>query len=704
MSDHGKNLKTTRIAIVILGITVWSFMIVVRLVQLQVFEHRAFTQIAAQKQQVTRSILAPRGIIYDSHMDELATSVTVSTAVAEPRRIKNIPAAAQILAETLELNPQELLSRMMDPARKSFMILKRRIDPNAEKRIEDLGIEGVYFVDESMRVYPNRELASQTLGFVNMNGDGGAGLELQYDKELKGKEGLFSFDVDARRRSFRVNVDKPPVQGRSLVLSLDKSIQYIADRELAAAMGKSQARGGTAIVMESDTGRILALSNYPQFNCNTYYKYEADYWRNRAVSDVFEPGSTFKVVVAASALEAGLVRRDEMIDCQMGSITIGRHVFHDHKGYGLLSFSQILEFSSNVGAAKLGLRLGQQRLYESLRNFGFGSKSGIDLPGEIVGIVRDWRDWSGLSIGAISFGQEVGVTSIQILNAINSIANGGYRVRPSLVDRVIDENGDLVRVNTPERVRLISPETAQAVSDAFEGVVLRGTGRRAALEGYRAAGKTGTAQKIVDGLYSPNKYVASFIGFAPLPRPRLTVLVQIDEPKVGHYGGDVCAPYFQKIAQEALLQLRVPPDPSLSLPEFKPLLAGTETKDYLPDAVQPLRAAKSAPKEAARETIEVRVGGGVPVTLPDFRGLGKRTVLDRCTALGIRLQSNGSGVAVFQSPLPGTKIPLGATCSVTFAKGNLKEQLAAAEAYYAAQRASAADGGTGSSRGLDAIR
>jgi cell division protein FtsI (penicillin-binding protein 3) len=687
MSDSGNGVKTTRIAIVILGITLWSFLILVRLVQLQIFEHGSFVQIATQRQQVTRSIFPPRGILYDSHMDELATSVPVSTAIAEPRRIKNIPAVAHRIAEALEMNPQELQGRMMDPARKSFMVIKRRIDPNAEKRIEALGIEGIYFVEESMRVYPNRELACQTLGFVNMNGDGTYGVEQQYDKELKGKEGVFSFDVDARRRSFRVKVDKPPVQGHSLVLTIDKSIQYIVDRELAAGVEKAKALNGIAFVMESETGRVLALSNYPQFNSNTYNEYEADRWRNRAISDAFEPGSTFKVVVAASALDAGLTRADEMIDCQLGSIAIGKHVFHDHKGYGLLTFGQILEFSSNVGAAKLGLRLGPQRLYESMRNFGFGSKTGIDLPGEIAGLVRDPRDWSGLSIGAISFGQEVGVTSVQILNAINTIANGGYRVHPYIVERIIDEKGDLVSVNTPERVRIISPRTAEAVSNAFEGVVLRGTGKRAALEGYRSAGKTGTAQKIENGHYSPSKYVSSFIGFAPVPHPRLTILVQINEPKGSHYGGDVSAPVFQKIAQEALLQLRVPPDPSLPLPQFKPLLADASSEDYLPDAVQPLKPSGKATKDLPEpEEIAVQVGGGAKVTLPDFRGLGKRTVLERCTALGINLQASGAGVAVFQSPVPGTKIALAATCNVTFAKGNLKEQMAAADQHYAARQ------------------
>jgi cell division protein FtsI (penicillin-binding protein 3) len=621
-------------------------------------------------------------------MAELATSVTVSTAVAEPRRIQNIPDTAQKLAAILDMDPRELSGRMMDPARQSFMVIKRRIDPEAEKRIEALGVTGVYFVDESMRVYPNRDLGCQTLGFVNMNGDGGAGIELQYDKELQGREGVYSFDIDARRKTFRVQVDKPPAQGRSLVLSIDKSIQYITDRELKAGVEKAQARAGTAIVMESETGRILALSNYPQFNCNTYNKYQPDFWRNRAVSDAFEPGSTFKVVVAAAALEAGMTRPTEMIDCQMGSISIGGHVFHDHKSYGLLSFSQILEFSSNVGAAKLGMRLGQQGLYEALRNFGFGSKSGIDLPGEIVGLVRDWHKWSGLSIGAISFGQEVGVTSMQILNAINAIANGGYMVRPSVVDRIIDENGELVFARTPERTRLMSPRTAEAVSEAFEGVVLRGTGKRAALEGYRAAGKTGTAQKIEGGRYSGSKYVSSFIGFAPLPKPKITILVQIDEPKVGHYGGDVSAPYFQKIAQETLMLLRVMPDQNMPMPKVAPLSANADSGDYLPDAtpVQPLAAlAEKQAEEQILDAISVQVGGEL-VTLPDFRGLAKRKVLDRCTDLHIRLQSNGSGVAVYQWPLPGTRLPYKSLCNVTFAKGNIKEQLAATEASYSAHR------------------
>jgi len=680
MAETKKKPHPGRIALVIVMITLWSCAIVARLVQLQVLKHQDFVRLALKGQIATRSVLAPRGVIYESHMDEIATSTTVSTVVAEPRRIRDIRAAVHKLAAILELDPEELDARLTDPARQIFQVVKRRISPRAEAKILELGMEGVYLLEESMRVYPNRELASHVLGFVNMNGDGGAGLELQYDKDLKGTPGVVSCDIDARGRSFKGKVEKPPVQGHSLVVSLDKSIQYVAMKELAAGVEKARAAAGTAIVMESDTGRILALANYPDFNSNSYNEFPADLWRNRAVSDIFEPGSTFKVVVATAALEAGLTRPNELIDCQMGSITIGKHVFHDHKSYGLLTFSQVLENSSNVGAAKLGMRLGEQRLYQALRSFGFGSRTAIDLPGEIIGLVRDWHQWSGLSIGAISFGQEIGVTSMQICTAINAIANGGYRVRPTIVDRIIDERGDLVKVTTTEKTPIMRPATAAAIRYAFEGVVLRGTGGKAALEGYRVAGKTGTAQKIVNGRYSNTKYMASFIGFVPLPAPRLTILVQIDEPKGAIYGGDVSAPVFQRIAQQALLILHVPPDQSMPLPKLSPALAADLSEDFLPNAtpIVPSMALNTGSTElkADEDAIMVRVGTET-VEVPDFHGMPKRKVLDRCMDVGIQLQATGSGVAIFQVPPPGTKIPAGDACQVTFARGPAASRYAA---------------------------
>jgi cell division protein FtsI (penicillin-binding protein 3) len=673
MSENIREPHPVRIATVILVVVLWLAAIAARLVQLQVFQHEEFRRLSVQRQQVTRPIPAPRGIIYDCRMNELARNVPSSTVIAEPHRLQDISTVAGKLAGILELKPADLRTRMEDPDKSAYLVVKRRIDPQAETRIAELRLEGVYLEEGNMRVYPDRELACHALGFVNMNGDGGAGLELQYDKELKGVDGLATFDVDANRRSFRGQVLKPPMQGHSIVLSLDRDVQYIAERELAAAVDSYRAAAGTAIVMETGTGRILALANQPAFNCNTYNSAEASLWRNRAVSDMFEPGSTFKVVVATYALEEHLTRPDELIDCQMGSIRIGGHVFHDVHPYALLTFAQVLEKSSNIGATKLGMRLGQERLHGALRKFGFGARTGVDLPGEIFGLVRDWQSWSALSIGAISFGQEVGVTSMQMITAINVIASGGYHIWPHLVDRVIDSSGELVRVSEPVKTRIITPETASAVSAAFEGVVLRGTAKVAGLEGYRAAGKTGTAQKIVNGRYSSEKYLSSFIGYAPLPDPRITILVQIDEPKGAIYGGQVAAPVFQKIAQQVLVHLRVPPDRTLPMPKPDLLRLASDSEDFIPDAtpVPPIAdAATDAGSGTDPGAIVVRVAEQ-SLEMPDFFGMPKRKVIEGCQTLGIHLQSIGSGIAVQQYPAAGAMVSTGEPCRVTFARGSV---------------------------------
>ena len=678
--------KNARMVLMILGVFLWSLLIVARLVQKQIVEHGDYARKAEMQQQTQGEIAAPRGIIYDSRMDVLAANTTLSTVIAEPRRIKDIPETAEKLASALGVDRRTLQTRMEMPERKSYLVVQRRIDEKKEKSIAGLNLDGVYFIDESTRSYPNNGMACHVLGFVNMNGDGGAGIEQEYDKYLKGKPGLYTFARDGRKtpRIYETQMDVLPVQGNSLVLSIDKSIQYITDRELAAGAEKTKARAGTAIVMESTTGRILAMSNYPRFDSNRYNEYKSEYWYNRAVTDIFEPGSTFKVAVAAAALKEGLARPDEMIDCQNGSITIGGHVFRDHNRYGLISFNKILAVSSNVGAAKLGLRLGQERLYEYIRAFGFGTPTGIDLPREEDGIVRHWNKWSGLSIGAISFGHEIGVTSMQILTAVNTIANGGFRVRPSVVDRIIDSEGNLVKKNTPEKVRILDEKTALEITEALKEVVLPGgTARRASLNGYVAAGKTGTAQKIVKdpvtgkNRYSNSKYVSSFIGFAPLPNPKITVLVQLDEPANGYYGGEVSAPIFQAIAQETLMRLKIPPDPApaQSRPKTKQQFAKNDAVDFLPVAanLEPVMepAANRMIKEEQPGVITVLVESE-SVVVPDFRGMSKRAVLDICLDLDVQLKADGSGVAVFQNPPPGARIVPGEVCSVVFAKPDEK--------------------------------
>ena len=680
MLNRIENFKNVRTVIVIISVFIWSLFVFARLIQKQVVEHENYVRKAELQQMEQDVISAPRGIIYDSRMDVLASNITLNKVIVAPRSIDDIPGTAEKLASVLGINRRALQTRMEEASKKAYLVVQRRIDENMEKAIKGLDLKGVSFEAESVRSYPNNDLACHVLGFVNMNGDGSAGIEQQYDGYLRGKPGSYTFARDGRKnpRIYQSQIEEAPVQGNSLVLTIDKSIQYIIDRELAAGVEKTRARAGTAIVMESDTGRILAMSNYPRFNGNRYNEYKSENWYNRAVTDIFEPGSTFKVAVAASALKEGLTRPDEMIDCQNGAITIGGHVFHDHNRYGLISFRKILAVSSNVGAAKLGLRLGQERLYDSIRTFGFGSPTGIDLPREETGIVRHWSKWSGLSIGAISFGHEVGVTSMQILTAVNTIANGGFRVRPFIVDRIIDSEGNLVKKASPEKTRILDEKTALEVAEALKEVVLPGgTARRAALNGYVAAGKTGTAQKIVKdpvtgkNRYSNSKYVSSFIGFAPLPNPKITVLVQLDEPGNGYYGGEVSAPIFQAIAQETLMRLKIPPDPALapSRPKLKQQFVKNDAVDFMPAAefVEPVidLASNRASKEEQPGVITVRVESE-SVVVPDFRGMSKRKVMDICFDMNVLLKSDGSGVAVSQNPPPGARVAPGDTCSVVF--------------------------------------
>lgn len=570
MTEDARLLNPGRLFALMLLFGIWSLFIAARAVQFQILQHEELSALALKIYEKSQSIAAQRGIVYESGGAELATNITVSEVVADPSEIKKVRVTAEKLAPVLGLDAQELADIITAASSRRRLVLGSRILPDVARRIRDLKLTGIYLVDESLRVYPNGRLGCHILGGMNRAGEAIAGLEYRYDSVLKGENGRVIRKVDAFRRSWGQKITALPKAGSSLFLSVNRHIQHLTQRELAAGVKKYRAKGGVAIVMESGTGRILALASYPDFDSNAYGKHKENEWRNRAVQDMSEPGSTFKVVVASITLDAGLVRLGETIDCQMGKMKVGTHTFHDHEPYGALTLLQILENSSNIGAAKLGRRLGDKGLYEALRRFGFGAITGIDLPAEVPGKVRHYDKWSLLSIPSISFGQEVGVTSMQMVTAINVIANGGYLVRPSVVDRIVNEKGETVRIASPKRVRIIRPETASTIMRAFEGVVVSGTGTNAMLEGYRAAGKTGTAQKAGKGGYSKGKYIASFIGFAPLPRPQVTILVQIDEPQGAIYGGEVAAPIFRKIAQETLLRLQVPPDRSLLASENSP--------------------------------------------------------------------------------------------------------------------------------------
>jgi cell division protein FtsI (penicillin-binding protein 3) len=567
MAKDTVSFNLIKVVALVIVISIWGLLIIARLVQVQVFQHEKYAALAIKQSEESRPIPVSRGNIYDSQRQILATTLNVSTVVAEPKKILDIHASAKKLAAILGIDSRALLGKMTNPLYQKHLIVRKKINPNAERQIRALGLVGVYLQDDWLRVYPQRNLASHVLGVVNMDGEGILGVERQYNSELCGKQGEALYRVDAYGRAYSQEITVVPVPGRSIVLSIDSYLQYLTQREIAAGVKQFHAKSGVAIVMESETGRILALANYPDFNCNAIGP-NREIWRNLAIQGKYEPGSTVKAVVVSAALHEKLTRMEEVIDCQNGFMKIGRGIIHDYKHFGLLTVRSILEVSSNIGAATLGLRLGADRFLNYLHSFGFGVKTNIDLPDEAVGLVRNKnsKHWSARSVATMSFGQEMSATPIQTLLALNSIANGGYLVRPSVVDCIINEKGETIRKITSKRVSIIPTEIAELVKEPLEGVVQQGTGKQAFLDGYRSGGKTSTAQKTEGDYISKDKYVASFVGFAPLPKPLVTIFVLIDEPQGPlTHGGDVAAPIFKKIAQETLLRLNVPPDKTLLL-------------------------------------------------------------------------------------------------------------------------------------------
>ena len=542
----------------------WCCVICLRLVYLQVFRYGDFEQRAQHQQQRTTEVAAKRGVIYDRAGRELAMSISVDSAFAVPTEMPDLAGTISLIARITKTDPRELLAKCK--AARTFCWVARKADAETAARIRSLNLRGIYFQKESKRFYPKRELAAQVLGYVGMDDEGLSGIEREYDDRLRGRPGRMLISVDARRKWFG-SVEKQPDPGENVVLTVDEKIQYIAERELETAMAETRSVAGTIVVQNPHTGEILALANRPTFNPNLSRQITPERLKDHAVSDVYEPGSTFKVVTISAALEEKLTRPTEMFDCQMGSIVINGMRIHDAKPHGLLSVSGILAKSSDVGAIKIALRLGEDRFYKYIRDFGFGQQTGIELPGETRGLTKPVSRWSKVSIGAISMGQEIGITPLQLVGLISTIANDGVWVAPRIVAATIEPR------RTPQTVvfqpgaarRVVSPLTAVQMKQMMQGVVLEGTGLKAILEGYSSAGKTGTAQKVdpATGAYSHTKYVASFAGFAPINNPAITVAVILDSPVGLHQGGQVSAPVFQRVAQQVLEYLHVPHDVEL---------------------------------------------------------------------------------------------------------------------------------------------
>ena len=610
---------------------------------LQVLQKDHLVKLAEKQHQRIVALTPGRGAIYDQHNAPLAVSIEMDSCYAETRNLESLPEAATKLAPLLGYGVGELQEKLK--ASRNFVWLARRISPETAKTVRDLDLDGIGFVKESKRFYPNSEVAAHVIGFTGTDPGGLEGIEKKYDSSILGNTGFLVTERDALGRDIDLkkgSEGKSGTKGSNVVLTLDKNVQYIAEKELAQAVQKNGAKGGVAIVMEPDTGRVLAMANYPTFNPNSYFKYGPGTLRNRAISDSFEPGSTFKILLVATALEDHVIRASDSFNCENGSYSYSGRTIHDTHHYGALTVPEILKYSSNIGAAKIGARLGSERLYAGLTGFGIGEKSDIDLPGEAGGMLRQQAKWYGIDLATISFGQGVTATALQLATAVSAVANGGNLMKPYLVDRLADDDGVVLKQFAPQvRRRVISAQTAKAVAGMLEGVVNEGgTGTSAAVDGYRVAGKTGTAQKVDPATrgYSAKKRTASFVGFVPLDKPRLTILVVVDEPTTSPYGGVVAAPAFSAIAQQTLCYLKVPVDRSATKKKPEPIVAKSEQQQE--------------PAAAEGGVVEGSEAG----SMPNFRGMSMRQVLRVMEKRGLNVKLQGSGRAVEQNPPPGSRI------------------------------------------------
>lgn len=531
-----------------------------RLVTLQVLQAAELTVKADRQHQKTVSLEGARGTIVDRHGKVLAMNMDVPSVFGVPSSLTSPAKTARHLSPVLRVSTGELERKLRQD--RGFVWLARKLDPEQGRRLERLGMDGIGVVMEGRRFYPKGPLLSHVLGFAGMDGEGLEGLERRYEAHLHGEKRVAVLQRDALGRTvFAKGVtEQTPAPGHSLALTIDEVIQYITEKELEEAVGRTRAKSGTMIVMEPSTGAILALAVSPRFDPNNVSAISPDRWRNRALTDAYEPGSTMKAVVAAAAIEEQVMRPGTMVFGEHGRMTVANTVIHDHEKLGWMTFSQVIQKSSNIGAAKAGMALGEQRLYRYLQAFGFGQRTDIDLPAEAAGLLKQPRDWGRRSVASISMGQEIGVTPIQMVAAIAAIANGGVLMKPYVVSEVRDGQGRVLKQVLPQvKRRVISPETARTVTTMLEGVVTDGTGGKAAIPGIRVAGKTGTAQKIDPrtGTYSATQFVGSFVGFAPAESPRLAMIVVIDEPQGESWGGTVAAPVFQRVGEQVLNYLGV---------------------------------------------------------------------------------------------------------------------------------------------------
>ena len=723
---HGKNPRLYFLGAILL---LWFAAICGRLVFLQIFSYGKFVKMAGHQQQRAIPLAAKRGVIYDRSGRELAMSVVVDSAFAVPSEVKDLPTAVSLITRITGEDYNVVLADCR--THKTFCWVARKADDETIERINSLKLQGIHFQKEPKRFYPARDLAAQVLGSVGMEDSGQSGIEHEFDDQLRGRAGKMFISVDARKQWFS-DVETQPDPGDNVVLTIDKNIQYIAEKELDQAIHDTQAIAGTVIVENPHTGEVLALANRPTFNPNLHKQITPAALTDRAVSYIYEPGSTFKLVTISAALEEKLTNPNEIFDCQMGSIVYNGMRIRDSKPHGLLPVWGVLAESSDVGSIKIALRLGEDRYYKYIRAFGFGQQTGIELPGETRGMTKPPSRWSKVSIAAISIGQEIGISAIQLTGLISTFANDGVYVPPRIVAGTVPPQGGLqtVAFHPAESHRVVSSFTAAEMRAMMQKVVIdaHGTGRRAILEGYSSAGKTGTGQKVdpATGAYSKTKYVGSFAGLAPVNNPQIVIAVILDSAVGPHQGGQVAAPVFRRIAQQVLEYLHVPHDLPLA-PQHQLLLAQSKMKDKdleegTPDHPgEPLETAEvdndsseaakargtlptSTATEVGSPLVQAAVREAVPnsavgptnpangtrsepqglpkpasgtvvldveqggIEMPSFVGKTVRGAIEAAQDAGLELDAVGSGVARQQSPTAGTHVPAGSRVTVQFGR------------------------------------
>ncbi|HUH66185.1 MAG TPA: penicillin-binding transpeptidase domain-containing protein [Syntrophales bacterium] len=664
MTGESRKWLRFRIATVLVFFLVLFIALVSRAFQIQILSGKLLKTLAERQHLKTLQIEPERGIIFDRNGEKLAASTMVNSVFADPSKISNPAEIADVLAPVLGIDKEAITKRLSGA--KNFCWLARKINEDQASRIEALNMDNVFMIKEPKRFYPNGELAGRLIGFVGLDYTGLEGLELKYDSYLKATPEKLIWARDARGNRLYPRIEKPVIEqqeeGYNIILTIDSRIQHIVESNLQEAITAKGAKGGFVVVMDPKTGEILALADQPGFDPNKFSSYNLGKGKNKVITDCFDPGSTFKPFLAAAALEEGVAKETDRFNCENGSYVVSDRTFHEanKKRYGSLTFHDVIKYSSNIGCVKISERLRKEKFYHYITQFGFGSKTGIDLPGEVNGLLRPQQNWTRVDTSTIAFGQGVSVTAIQLITALSAVANDGMLMKPHIVRAVVNKQGQIIKKVTPTQVRqVVSRETAKRLTAILKDVVGDddGTGRKAHIPDVAVAGKTGTSQKFDFSrhVYSSERVRCSFMGFFPADDPQVAILVTLDEPQRDRWGGLAAAPVFRNIGEQILTcfktGIKEAPFPVLEEEKANPVKI----------------TLVSAPQIISRHN-DMEAGMEEPF-MPDFTGMTMRDVLKKAREKGLEIQVAGTGWAVSQEPKAGVPIRNHKTCVVSFSTG-----------------------------------